>query len=172
MLGVAEITLEEGDVGQVHRKAALVDESLEPRFVELGEALDDLDLARHGVIHLQGFALIERSLARLDGIDDVMLDGVHIRLAQRALKHVEGRRKDVGALALADELDALGGRGSALVELTWQELDGEQVGVADFRQLIGNVVRLGLAENRGDALLEQLIVDTLDVVAVDQAQTG
>ena len=56
LLLVAEVRLEHLDVVEVHGKASLGDERLQPRVVELGEAVDDLDGLRLGVDHLHRVA--------------------------------------------------------------------------------------------------------------------
>ena len=77
---------------------------------------------------------------------------------------------DGGALALGDQLHALGGGGGALVELAGQRLDGEDGRAGLLGEFVIGEVDLRLGEHGGDAASEQLLVDALDVIAVDDAQ--
>ena len=101
-----------------------------------------------------------------------MLDGVDIGLGELALEQIDLGGADGRALALGDQLDALAGGVGALVELAGEELDGERLGGIGLGQLGKDAVHLRLGEHRGDAALEQIAVDTLDVVAVDDAEAG
>ena len=121
-----------------------------------------------GLGHFQRVALVERRLARLDGVDDVVLDGVDVVCGQLAFEHVDLGAGDLGALALADQLDAFACRCGALVELAGQRFDGKDNCAFLDGQLGESIVGLGLAENGGNALLEQLVACALHVVAVDE----
>ena len=123
-----------------------------------------------GMLHLQGSLGVQRSLAGLHRIDDVFLDLSHLLIGQGAFQQVDAGRAHQRTVALADELDALGGRVGALVELAGQILHGERHAVGD-RQLCIGVIHRRLTEHGGDALLEQSLVDALHVVAVEQTQT-
>ena len=91
-------------------------------------------------------------------------------VGQLTFQQVDAGRAHQRAVALADELDALGGRVGALVELAGQILHGERHAVGDGQLCIG-VIHRRLTEHGGDALLEQSLVDALHVVAVEQTQT-
>lgn len=80
----------------------------------------------------------------------------------------------------ADELDAFARGISALIELTGKELDGENrlarrafalQSSLNLGAAFARCIYLGLAEYHGDALLEQLIGNALDIIAVNNAQT-
>ena len=109
-----------------------------------------------------------------------MLDGSNVRLGKFALEHIHFGATDCRAFALADELDAFACRISALIELTGKELDGENrlarrtfalQGSLNLGAAFARCIYLGLAEYHGDALLEQLIGNALDIIAVNKAQT-
>ncbi len=168
----AEVLLAKGDVGLVHGKAALGDNVGEAGGIELTEALEDLDGLRFGGLDLQGVGKLERGDTRLDGVHYVVLDGLDVRIGKVALEHIDLGGAHVGALALADELHALGGGVGTLVKLAGQELHGEHGGAVRLGQLVGCDVYLRLREDRGHARAEQLLVDALDVVAVDDAQAA
>ena len=76
------------------------------------------------------------------------------------------------ALSLADELDAFGGAGGALVELTRQRLHREDRGAADAFVVQAGIggVALRFAEDGVRTGLEELFARTLYIVAVHQAQ--
>ena len=165
-----EVLLAKRQVSLVHGQLALVDEALQLVGGKVKEAVEHLDRRRLRLRHGQRFARIKRRLARLDGVDDVVLDSVHAFAGQRAGKQVHLRAAHLGTLALADQLDAFAGRSRTLIELAGQKLHGEHVRAVGSRKLGGSHVNLRLAEHGGDALLEQLPRDALHVVAVHQAQ--
>ena len=165
----AEILLAELDVAQVHGEALLVDELFQACLIQLVEAVQHLHFGGDGILHLQGSLGVQRSLAGLHRVDDVFLDLSHLLVGQGAFQQVDAGRAHQRAVALADELDALGGRVGALVELAGQILHGERHAVGDGQLGIG-VIHRRLTEHGGDALLEQRLVDALHVVAVEQTQ--
>ena len=174
-----EMSLEELDVGLVHGKAALFAELCQARTVELREAFDNLYRLGLGNLHLKRFALLKRRLARLNRVDNVMLDSGNVRIGKRAFQHIYLRAAHSRALALAYQLDALAGRIGTLIKLARKELDGEHRLAREAFALQGGFnlgaafacnVYLGLAEHNGNALLEQLAGNTLYVVTVDKAQ--
>ena len=166
----AEVLLAELDVGQVHGQAARVDEGGKAGLVEVAEALNRLHHGRLGELHMQGGRQVERSQTRLNGVHHVVLHGLDGLGGQRAGKDVHLRGTHLGTLALADELDALGSGGSALVKLTRQELHRKHRIALGGLEVGRSHVGLGLAEDGGHAGIEQLLRDALHVVAVDEAQ--
>ena len=175
-----KMSLEEFDIRLVHGKTALFAELGKTRVIEFGETLDNLYRLGFGHLHLKRFACLERSFARFDWVDNVMLDGSNVRLGKFALQHVHFGATNCGAFTLADELNAFARRISALVKLTGKELDGENrlarrafalQGSLDLRAAFARRIYLGLAEYHGDALLEQFIGNALDIVAINKAQT-
>ena len=162
-----EIALEERDVGQVHRQAALGKECLQARFVEVDEPVNNFDGVRVHDLHMQSLARRKGCLAGFNRVDDVMLDGVDIGGGKLALEHVHLGGAHIGTLALANELHAFACRVGALVELTRQEFHREHRHarrsahasvVGDRRTLNGQFGRcdigLRLAEYRRHALVE------------------
>ena len=175
-----EVSLEEFDIRLVHGKAALFTELGKARVVELGEALDNLYRLGFGHLHLERFARLERSFTSFDWVDNVMLDSGNIRLGKLALQHIHFGAANCRAFTLADELDAFACGISALVELTGKELDGENrlarrafafQGSLNLGAAFARRIYLRFAEYHGDALLEQLIGNALDIVAINKAQT-
>ena len=108
-------------------RPVLVDELLQARLVQLVEAVQHLHRRRARDSPSSGWPrCLERSLAGLHRVDDVLLDRLpRLLVGQGAFQQVDAGRAHQRALALADELDALGGRVGALVELAGQVLHGE-----------------------------------------------
>ena len=148
---LGEVRAAELDVGQIHGQAALVDETGQLVIGKGSEALDDLHVSRALEGHGQSVARIQRGLAGLHRVDDVALHGLHVVFSQIAFQVVHHRRAHSGALALADELDALARRIGALVELAGQKLHGEHRRAVGLGQLEGGGVGLRLGEHRGHA---------------------
>ena len=166
---LAEVLLAKGDVRLVHGKAALGDDGGKTRLVKLAEAVEHLNGSGLGHVDLEGCGKLEAREARLDGVHHVVLDGFDVRLRKAAFKYINLGGAHVGTLALGDELYALACRVCALVELAGQELHGEHVRVAAVGQLCVGHVHLGLGEHGGNAGIEKLLADALNVVAVDNA---
>ncbi len=91
--------------------------------------LDNLDVGWFRILRLERLDLIERGLARLDGVNDIVLNGSDVIIAQIALEQVQRRATHFGALAAPDELNALARRICPLVKLTGQILNGKEHGV-------------------------------------------
>ena len=166
---IAEVLLAEGDVRLVHGKAALGNKGGKAGFVELAETVEHLDGLGLGGLHVQRLGQIERGDARLDGVHHVVLDGINGGLVQSARDHIDLGGAHGGALALADELHALAGGVGALVKLARQEFDGKDGAIACGELVVGHI-DLGLAKDGRHAGPEKLLVDALDVVAVDNPQ--
>ena len=100
-----------------------------------------------------------------------MLDGRDVVVRQVARQHVDLGGADLGALALTDQLHALGRGGRAHVKLAGQVLDGKHaVALGHLGHLGGRDVDLRLGKDGRHALLKEFVFDALDVVAVDDAQ--
>ena len=164
-----EVGLAELDVAQVHCQAAVCDEGGQALFVQVAEAVDYLDVCGGNEFHLQGFGKVVTCFAGLDRIDDIALDGIDGLGIKVAGKDVDLCAANGGALALADQLDAFACAFGALIELAGQEFDCEDCVVFRCLEAFEGEVALGLAENGGNAAVEQIAVDALDVVAVQQA---
>ena len=166
---IAEVLLAEGDVRLVHGKAAIGDKGGKAGLVELAEAVEHLDGLGLGGLHVQRLGQVERGDARLDGVHHVVLDGINGGIVQSARDHIDLGGAHGGALALADELHALAGGVGALVKLARQEFDGKDGAIACGELVVGHI-DLGLAKDGRHAGPEKLLVDALDVVAVDNPQ--
>ena len=167
----AEVLLTELDVPQIHGQTLFLDELGKACLVQLVEAFQHCHGSGHGVIHFQGVLGLQRSLAGFHRVDDILFDLGHLLGGQSTLQQVDAGRAHQRALALTDELDALGSRGCALVELTGQILHREGHALAGGQLGVG-VIHRRLAEHGADALVEQCFVDAFHIVAVQQAQTG
>ena len=166
---IAEVLLAEGDVRLVHGKTAIGDKGGKAGLVELAEAVEYLDGLGLGSLHVQRLGQVERGDARLDGVHHVALDGLDGGFVQGARDHIDLGGAHGGALALADELHALAGGVGALVKLARQEFDGKDGAIACGELVVGHI-DLGLAKDGRHAGAEKLLVDALDVVAVDDPQ--
>ena len=164
-----EVVLAELDVGVVHGQALLVAEGFQGIVVQGGKAGQGLHLGGDGKLHLEGAALLKAGFTCLDGVDDVLFNGGDVVLSQIALQQVDAGAAHGGALALAEQLDALTGRVSTLVKLAGQVLNSKNV-LGLGQGGVGGVYRR-LAEDSRDGLLEQDVVDTLDIITVDEPQT-
>ena len=91
-----EVLLAKRQVGLVHGQFAVGDELRQARGVKVEEALEHLDRLGLGLRHGKRVALLKRCLARLDGVDDVMLDGLDVLIGQRAGQQVHLRAADLG----------------------------------------------------------------------------
>ena len=167
----AEVLLTELDVPQIHGQTLFLDELGKASLVQLVEALQHCHGSGHGVIHLQGLFGLQRSLAGFHRVDDILFDLGHLLGGQSALQQVDTGRAHQRALALTDELDALGSRSCALVELAGQILHGKRHALGSGQLGVG-VIHRRLAEHGADALVEQCLVDAFHIVAVQQTQTG
>ncbi len=138
-----EIFLAEGDVVRIHGQAILSDETLQAGAVQGRKAGQGGYLGRDGVLRFQGFGLFKGRLPGFHGVDHILLDLQNLRVRQLAVQGVELRAADQRAFALADDLDALGGRIGPLVKLAGQVFDREHSRPVRVRLLGGNV-QLGL----------------------------
>ena len=84
-LFACEILLAEGNVGKVHRKPALVNESRQPLLIKLQKTLERLDHGRLWIVHPKRLARGKRGLASFHRIDYVVLDNLDIVVCQVAL---------------------------------------------------------------------------------------
>ena len=161
-----EVLLAEGAVVRVHGETVAFNESFEPRPVEGGEALKGRYLGGYAVLGGEGLGLFEARFPGFNGVYDVFFDVGDVLFGKVAVKGIDFRRPDCGALPLGDNLDALGGGVGSLVKLTGKVLHGEShgAGKVDF---VRDDVQLGLGENGFLRVLEKLLADVFGVVAVD-----
>ena len=166
---IFEIRLAERRVVHVHRKAVLFYKSAKTVPVKRGKAVKNGNVRGDGVFLNEGFFFGEGRFACLDRIDYVLLDRGEICLGDLARENVHLRRSDERTVSLREELYALGGGVSSLVELTGQKFHCEN-GVAVLHgERFGHNIKLRLGENGRAAFLKQLGGDSLHVVAVENA---
>ena len=167
----AEVLLAEGQVVEVHGQAVLLQHAAQRVLVRVDEAGEGGDGLGQVVLHLQRFNRVQRGLALLHGVDQIIADGGLLLIVDLAGEHVHHGGADQRAVAAVGQLDALAGGIGALVELAGQVLR-RQHPVAALGQHIVDLIGLGLGEHGGDAAAEQILVQALHVVAVQQAQAG
>ena len=163
-----EVVTAELEIIEVHREALLLTEGIELLIRCIDEAGEGLDLGRDVILHIEGRVGIEGRLSRLHRVDDILLDFCDLVLAQIAVEEVHLRGTYLRTLSLGEDLDALCGRVCALVELTRQELDGEDIRTVLLRELSRYIIELRLAEDELYSLIKGLLVQSLDVVTVQK----
>lgn len=77
-----EVLLAEGEVSQVHSKAVRSNELLEAVLVKSVKALKNLYISRLWNGNLEGLGQLKGSLASLNGVDEVVLDGGNVCLCE------------------------------------------------------------------------------------------
>ena len=161
--------MQELQVVQIHGKPQLVQQLLQGGILHLDEALHRLHGFGGGVFHLQGFRLFQRGFPCFHSVDDVVLDGLHVLLGQLAIQGIHLGAADGGALALALQLNALGGGVGSLVKLTGQRLHGKHhAGIAQVSRS-GNKIQLRFGEYGGAGIVKQGFVDVFHIVTVENA---
>ena len=169
VLVVPEVGLKEFQVVQVHGKAQLVQQLGKARLVQSGEAGDSLHGGGDLHFHLEGVHFLQSGLPGLHGVDDVVLDLLHVGGGQLAGEEIHLGGADRGPLALGEELDAGSGGVRPLVELARQVLHGKG-NVILAGESGGGVIHLGLGEHRLHGPAEGLLVQALHIVAVEDPQ--
>ena len=77
-----EVLLAEGEVSQVHCKTVRNNELLEAVLVKNVKALKNLYISRLWDGNLEGLGQLKGSLASLNGVDEVVLDGGNVCLCE------------------------------------------------------------------------------------------
>ena len=165
---VAEIALQERQIVQIHGETELITQRIERSAVHRGEALHGAHGGGDVILHAQRLRQLQRCLAALDGVDDILLDRGDLGIRQLALERIHARGAHKRTLALRQNLHTLCGGIGALVILTGQILHGKHR--VALRQRVRHDVELGLGQHRFDGVVEQLPADALEVIAVEQAQ--
>ena len=161
--------LQELQIVQVHSEAQLVQQGGKAGFIQGGEAGNSLHGGGDVILHFQGFHRLQVRLPGLHGVDDVVLDLVHVGGSQIAGEQIDPGSADSGAVTLGHQLDALAGGVRPLVELAGQVLHGEGNAILGG-QGGGGVIHLGLGKHCLHGPLEGLFVQALHVIAVQQPQ--
>ena len=79
---IGEVLLAEGEVSQVHSKAVRSNELLEAVLVKVIKALKNLYVCRLWDGNLESLGQLKGSLASLNGVDQVVLDGGNVCLCE------------------------------------------------------------------------------------------
>ena len=165
--------MQELEVVQVHGKPHVRQQVGERGLVHMDKADDRGDRGRDRIFDPKGRGLVHRSLARLDRVDEVAADLIHVRVGQCAFKYIDFCRGDRRPLAAGQELDALRARIRALIELAGQRLDrkhgmsarrtGEALVVAHVRHRLGKDDALGFFIGFGGEALGIVAAEITDV---------
>ena len=161
---LAEVVNNLAQVVGIHRQAITLAVLHKLLILHIAEAfehshrlnLSTLSIAEH----------LEILLTRLYGIDKILLDASHILGRNALVEYIEARRFNLNLGIWLDKVYTIYGRSSALIELTWQELDSQEWHTLHIA-LIGNSISNHLAKDSVAATLQQLIAETEEVVNVD-----
>ena len=162
----SEVVADHRQVRLVHRQAVVRDKLVQIRIGHGGEARQRGDFRRDVVVDDQGLGDFRRSFSGFHGVDDVLLDRFHVRIAQIAVKCIDSGGAGEGAFALEDQLNALGSGVGSLVELAGQEFHGEDLGIAEIGQLAGGI-HLRFGEDVLYGVVELFLRHVLRIVAVE-----
>ena len=169
--GIAAFALEIlHDLSQVvvaHRQSVLLAESVVLRLGHRGEAAEVLK--RLDVSLLAEREHAEVLGAALDGIDEIMPYTGKSFVVGPVIEDQQARTLDLDFRGGVDEVDAVHGRRSALVELAGDVLHGD-VFLAVKRAGIGDRIGHHLAEDAVPALLQQFVGESEEVINVDEPQ--
>ena len=165
---IAEIALQERQIVQIHSETEFITQRIERGAVHGGEALHGAHGGGDVILHAQRLRQLQRCLAALDGVDDILLDRGDLGIRQLALKRIHACGAHERTLALRQDLHALRSGIGALVILTGQILHGKHR--VALRQRVRHDVELGLGQHRLDGVVKQVPADALEVIAVEQAQ--
>ncbi len=171
MFIVPEMALHKRQVFQAHGQPQSVQQGLQPRLVQPGEARQRLH-HRGGVMGAdQGLRLLHGGLPALHGVDEVALYLVQVLLGQPPLQQIYLGVADQGTLHPGHQLHALGAGVGPLVELSRQGLHRQQaVKVPGLGEaLVPYYVHLGLGEYDVLCFLIDGGLDPLHVIAVQDA---
>ena len=171
VLFVAEIIAAEREVFKRHGKAhgAVIFSKL---LVAPGDhARDALNVCRHIDLHVKRLRLFHRCQTGFDRVHDVVLNLLHFLFGKVALNGDHFCISDLRALALRQELYALGSGIRTLVVLTGQKLRCEDViFAADLVVFVVHVVHIRLGKDRAGCRLELLAGKTGNIIAVQNTQ--
>ena len=166
-----EVVLTEFQVVEVHREAVAGKHSLECILVHLQKALEHRDVRRGGIVGFEGGGQLQRSLAALDGVDEIAADLLPLGIGQPPFKEIDPRAADEGALLLVEELDALSRRVRPLIVLAGQVLH-RKTGAREGHLAVIEHVHRRLGEHLAAYSLKVLRRDALHVVAVEDAHAA
>ena len=149
--GQAPVLAEDGQVFLLHREET----------VEGGQR-------PHGGVFAAG---IDRQVLfpRLHGVDEVPADGFQAFGREIVVEHEQAAAVDLHGGGRIDQVDAVEGRGGALVELAGDVFHGQEAAPGEVER-VGHGIGHAFAEDRVTALLKQVIAESRQVVEVDQPE--
>ena len=143
---------------------------MESLLIHRDEAVYSLDGRRNVEVVGERFRLVKRRLTALDRVDDIMLDTPDVTLGNIAGKDIHARGSDPRTLTVGQQLNALRAGIRSLIELSRQVLDREDDAVRPY--LVIDDIALRLGEDGVLRFREHLLIDALDIVAVQDPETG
>ena len=167
----AEIIPAADEIAQIHGQTLFLGEVRQLIVAELDEAVQGIYGLGDLVVYFQCLHAVQRSLAALHRVDDMLFDGGHVLFGQIAGQKIDLGGGDGRALALRDDLDALGSRVGTLVVLTGKGLYGEHY-IVGLRQMFIGLIQLRLGKHCADGLLKQFFLNIFHIIAVQDANTG
>ncbi len=162
---LAEVTHDLAQVVGAHGQTIVLTAGPQLVVGQLAKTLQHLDGLHFGLLHVAQHG--EVFLARLDGIDAIMLDPGQVAVADVAVEDEQARRTDAHLGGGVDQPHAIDSRSSPLVELTGQELDGDEPMTAQIAR-VAHGVGNDLAEDGIPALFEQLLAEAEEIVDIQQ----
>ena len=170
LLGITEVILTELDVVIVHRQTEFLDEGIQTRFVQADKALQRLHGGGDVVVRVKGIVGVQRRLAGLHGVDEILLDRLELLIRQVAGNDVDPRIFDAAALLLGEQGNALLAGIRPLVELTGQILHGKHpVAGVEHREGVVHLIDSRLGEHSRHSRIEILLGQAVGIVAVEDA---
>ena len=169
VLLIPEIILQEFQIVQVHGKTQLVQQRSKTGIVQGGEAFHGCHGGGGGILRLQSLGQLQGGLPALHSVDHILFDGCHLLVGEPTHEHIDLGGADQRAVALRDDLQALGSGVRPLVVLTGQGLHRkDHIAGGDF---VRHIVHLGLGEYGIDTVVEKGLFQVFRIVAVQHPHT-
>ena len=166
LLFLSEIALEKSEIIQVHRKAEAIEQLFQFPTRHPAKAFYDLNISRCRVCDIQRLRFFQRSFSALNRVDDIGLDPADFRLRQCTVQQIDLGRTDRGAITGLQELDTLGRRVRALVELTRERLYRKDKVRAVELSFFRDQIQLRLGKNCPACTQEKLFTDVFHIIAI------
>ena len=133
-------------------------------FGEAGEIFERLHFGV--VVQRQNFHVFGAAFHR---VDDVVADAGEVLIGEAAVEDQQARAADLDLGGGVDEMGAINSGGGPLVELSRDELHGEEFLPVE-RVFLRDVVGNGLTENTVATFLHQVVAETEKVIDIEESQ--
>ena len=172
LLLVLKIGLEEGQVGQIHGQAVLVEQGLQARLIQGGETFQHRHVSGLGILLDQSLRLVQGGLPALHRVDEITLGAGQVVLGQSTGQYIDGGSPDGGPFAAGEHLNTLGAGVGPLVVLARQGLHCQQSALGLRHGFVPQLVHLRLGQDGGAGGLIGPLLHALHVVAADDPHAG